>query len=266
MPAQFVVDAFCSGPFTGNPAAVVPLEDWLPDQAMQAIASQNNLSETAFFVDGDTPMLRWFTPTAEIDLCGHATLATAHVLFAELKDSRESVEFESEGGPLRVSRSGERYVLDFPEIEIVPLSLSDPEVEAAASAIGAECIGAFRSDWLVVEVADADVVRTLRPDIAAIAGLPGGDLVVTAVGDGEFDICSRAFAPGVGIPEDPVTGSVHCALVPFWSQRLAKRELLCEQASARGGVLTGRWRGADSRVDLIGACRTFLRGHIDVAA
>ncbi len=265
MPEQFVVDAFCSGPFTGNPAAVVPLEAWLPESTMQAIAAQNNLSETAFFVDGDIPELRWFTPAAEIDLCGHATLATAHVLFSELKDSRESVEFQSKGGPLRVGRAADGYALDFPEIELAPLSLDEPEVAAAAAAIGTECVGAFRADWLIVELVDADAVRGLRPNIDAIGALPGGDLVVTAPGSGEFDICSRAFAPGVGIPEDPVTGSVHCALVPFWSKRLGKPALLCEQASERGGVLTGQWRAADSRVDLIGACRTFLRGEIDVS-
>lgn len=266
MPVQYVIDAFESGAFTGNPAAVVPLEEWPEDSVLQAIAAQNNISETAYFIDrGSELELRWFSPSQEIDLCGHATLASAHAIYAELGDDRDELRFRTRGGELIVSRDGNAYAMDFPG--------SPPESEPASQELARaalESIGQERGEVLVasgyafVVLEDPAAVRTLAGDMAAIERLPGGHVYVSAPGEGEYDIVDRVFAPGVGIPEDPATGSAHCAFAPYWSERLEKTELTAFQASARGGYFTCRWREADGRVDLIGTCRTFLRGEIAV--
>lgn len=265
MYTQYVINAFEDGPFTGNPAAVVPLESWPDDSILQAIATQNNLSETAYFVDGgDRVKLRWFTPSAEIELCGHATLATAHAIFAELGDGREQLVFDTMSGELAVARDGDRYRMDFPEVR--PADVATDAVKlgahAAAGVESGEVLLAGDRVFLVLE--SAEHVRRLRPDLAAVEQLPRGDLLVSSPGADGFDIFTRMFAPGVGIPEDPATGSAHCAFAPYWCERLGRREISSFQASARGGYFACRWRPDDGRVDLTGACSTFLRGSISV--
>lgn len=262
---QFVVDAFSEGPFTGNPAAVVVLPHWLEEHAMQAIAAQNNLSETAFFVEGAPIALRWFTPTTEIDLCGHATLATAHVIFDELGDERAQLEFATASGLLGVWREGEGYAMSLPEIL---RDASEPATDlielarAAAGVANGEVLLAGGRTILVLE--DATVVANLAPDLLRVAALPGGELIVSAAGGGQSDIVARVFAPGVGIDEDPVTGAAHCALAPYWAERLGQSELTSRQLSQRGGRLGCRWQAAEGRVELSGNCRTFARSQISL--
>lgn len=264
MPVQYVINAFENGVFSGNPAAVVPLEQWPEDSVLQAIAEQNNLSETAYFIDrGDQTDLRWFTPSQEIDLCGHATLATAHAIFGELGDERDELHFQTRGGELTVSREGAGYLMDFPgappDAEPAPTGVATAALEALGQELG-DVLTA--SGYVFVVLDDPDSVRSLVPDMDAIRRIPGGHVYVSAPGDGRYDFVDRVFAPGVGIPEDPATGSAHCSFAPYWSERLGKTELTALQASARGGYFTCRWREADGRVDLIGTCRTFLRGEI----
>src|SRR5689334_16963985 len=202
----FQVDAFASKPFAGNPAAVMPLEEWLPDERLQAIAAEHNLAETAYFVPkGRDFHLRWFTPTVEINLCGHATLASAYILFNHLERSRDNVVFHTLSGPLTVARDGDRLVMDFPVRPIEPASPS--ELAPVAEAIGAK-VTDLRRGWTYLAVVESeDVVRDLKPDIAKIAALPL-DVIVTARG-AKADFVSRVFVPKFGIPEDPVTGSAH---------------------------------------------------------
>ncbi|MBJ7457619.1 MAG: PhzF family phenazine biosynthesis protein [Thermoleophilaceae bacterium] len=266
MPVQYVIDAFENGPFTGNPAAVVPLETWLDDAVLQAVAAQNNLSETAFFIDrGDEIDLRWFTPSQEIDLCGHATLASAHSIYAELGDDRDALRFQTRSGELVVSRSGKGYAMDFPADPPDAERVEDDVAAAALMSIGQSGGEVLRSAaCLFVVLEDPEEVRTLVPDFAAVDALPGGHIYLSAPGDAGFDFVDRVFAPGVGIPEDPATGSAHCAFAPYWSARLGKTELTAHQASARGGYFTCRWREQEGRVDLIGTCRTFLRGELSI--
>lgn len=262
---QYVVNAFDRGPFTGNPAAVVPLESWPDDDLLQAVGAQNNLSETAFFVpEGDGFRLRWFTPTDEIALCGHATLGAAHVIFEELGDGAESLEFSTMSGNLVVRRAERGYEMDFPAVATAPATGElESAARAAAGVESGEVLVAAGAAFLVLDGADA--VMRLEPDLAAVAELPRGDLLVSAPGDGlEYDICARMFAPGVGIPEDPATGSAHCALAPYWSSRLGKSAIRSFQASKRGGYIGCSWREDDDRVDLTGTCTTFLRGEISV--
>lgn len=264
MPVQYVIDAFENGAFTGNPAAVVPLEEWPEDQVMQAIAAQNNISETAYFIDRGAELdLRWFSPSQEIDLCGHATLASAHAIYAELGDDRAELRFQTRGGELIVARDGDAYVMDFPacppEAEPSSADVARAALESIDQEFGEVLIAA---GYAFVVLEDPTAVKTLVADMEAIERLPAGHLYVTAPGEGGYDFVDRVFAPGVGIPEDPATGSAHCAFAPYWSTRLRKAELTAFQASARGGYFTCRWREADGRVDLIGTCRTFLRGEI----
>ncbi|MFT4048363.1 MAG: PhzF family phenazine biosynthesis protein [Solirubrobacterales bacterium] len=262
MQRQFVANAFENGPFTGNPAAVVPLKRWPDDALLQAIAAQNNLSETAFFVDGEPAELRWFTPTEEIDLCGHATLATAHVLFAELEDPRERIEFETQSGRLAVTRADEGYTLDFPEALSTPAPELAEQVFAAAGVDDGEVLTAGGRVHLVLDSASA--VRRLTPDQGAVTDLPRGDLFVSAPGDSGYDLATRVFAPGVGIPEDPATGAAHCAFTPYWCARLGRETVTSWQVSSRGGFFVCRWRREEGRVDLTGSCRTFLSGEVRV--
>lgn len=266
MPRQFVINAFENGPFTGNPAAVVPLEAWPDDSLLQEIAEQNNLSETAFFVDqGEKIGLRWFTPMDEIELCGHATLASAHAIFAELGDSRDCLVFSTISGDLLVERAGEAYSMDFPEVALDTVASDDPLSEEVRVAAGVGRGEVFMGGgWCYLMVDDAETVRRLVPDLPRSALLPHGGFSIGAPGDGEADIVVRAFAPGMGIPEDPATGSVHCAFAPYWAKKLGRDELTSHQASARGGFFNCRWREADGRVDLVGRCRTFSRGEIEL--
>ena len=244
----FFVDAFAERVFEGNPAAVVPLETWLPDTAMQAMAAEHNLSETAFLVpDGAGQWhLRWFTPATEVELCGHATLATAHVLATEFGIAGP-LRFRTLSGMLRVEQEGDLYMLDFPARGAVR---AEPPAGLSA-ALGATPREVWRSrDWLCV-LDTAEEVRRLRPDHGRIAALAGGDadaaparVIVTAPGDdGVHDVVSRFFAASVGVPEDPVTGVAHTQLLPFWAARLGRRKLVCRQASRRGGTLWCELRG-----------------------
>ena len=253
----FQVDAFADAPFTGNPAAVMPLESWPEDALMQAIAAENNLAETAFTVasDGDEAdyELRWFTPTVEVNLCGHATLGSAHIL---LRGPR--IRFATRSGILTVTREEDLLALDMPACEPEPAEL--PELVQALGVSGETFLSRDGNGNAVILLADEAAVRAVQPDFAALAKLPY--LVsVTAPGDKQ-DIASRVFAAYHGIPEDPVTGSAHTALVPFWAKRLGRDRFTALQASPRSGVLHCRLEG--QRVILGGHCTTVIVGDFQL--
>jgi PhzF family phenazine biosynthesis protein len=256
----FQLDAFATERFRGNPAAVMPLAVFPPDTVLQAIAAENNLSETAFLVGGDGEYrLRWFTPTVEVPLCGHATLASAAVVLEKLEPNRRSVTFQTLSGPLTVKRSGAGYAMDFPARPTAPALTP----AALVQALGTEPreVRADPVNYLVVLESEA-AVRALAPEIAGIARLDRLGVIVTAQGASAYDCVSRYFTPARGVPEDPVTGSAHCALAPFWSERLGKPVLRAYQASRRGGELTCRVRG--ERVELEGSCVFYLEGQADI--
>ncbi|HYZ32658.1 MAG TPA: PhzF family phenazine biosynthesis protein [Crenalkalicoccus sp.] len=254
----YLVDAFADRPFAGNPAAVVPLDRWLPDALLQAMAAEHNLSETAFLVrEGAGWHLRWFTPVIEVEMCGHATLASAFVLATELGEAGPFA-FRTRSGVLGVEREGERFVLDFPAMRAVP---AEPPA-GLAEALGAAPREVWRArDWICVYDAPAQVAA-LSPDHGALAALPGGErVIVTAPGGPEgADVTSRYFAIKAGIAEDPVTGTAHVQLVPFWAARLGREALVCRQASARGGTLWCRLAG--ERVRMGGHAVLYGRGEI----
>jgi PhzF family phenazine biosynthesis protein len=256
----FQVDAFTSRRFSGNPAAVVPLASFLADSILQAIAAENNLSETAFIVpDGSDYRLRWFTPTTEVPLCGHATLASAAVVMERLETGRRRVIFHSASGPLTVNRTDAGYVMDFPARFSEPVS-SAPGLGDALGVAPVEVV-ADAINYLVL-LESAALVRGLAPDIAAIARLERRGVIVTAPGDGDYDFVSRYFAPARGVAEDPVTGSAHCALAPYWAKRLNKTAFRAFQASARGGEVICRL--AHDRVELEGTCVFYLEGQAEI--
>ena len=230
----YQVDAFTNQPFGGNPAAVMPLDAWLPDATMQAIAAENNLAETAFFVsEGEDYRLRWFTPEVEMDLCGHATLASGEIVLNHLDQRRGEVVFHTRSGPLTVSRDKDRLAMDFPAYEYQ--RADDGEIPAVAAALGAE-VQELQRGWAYIAVLkDEMAVRDLKPDMAAIKALPL-DVIATARGN-KCDIASRVFVPKYGIPEDPVTGKAHCLLVPYWCDVLGRTTLFARQVSKRGGEL-----------------------------
>ncbi|MFW6089406.1 MAG: PhzF family phenazine biosynthesis protein [Gemmatimonadota bacterium] len=272
----YQVDAFAESVFGGNPAAVCPLDDWLPDETLRAIAAENNLSETAFLLpDRDPVPLRWFTPRLEVKLCGHATLASAFVLFEFLDPGREAVHFETMSGRLGVTRAGDRLSMDFPAIGSARLEPDDVPA-ALIDGLGAEPdeVWFTDDDWNYVAVfADAATVAGLRPDFRLIESVhphgvaatgPGATGTRAAGTDGAVDIdfVSRYFVPGYGIPEDPVTGSIHCALAPYWAGRLGRERLTAHQASARGGRLDLVVAG--ERVHIEGTAVTYLTGEIVV--
>ncbi len=256
----YQIDAFTDRLFGGNPAAICPLETWLPDATMQAIAAENNLAETAFFVpDGNGYLLRWFTPSVEVDLCGHATLASGHVVLRVLAPERESVDFHTlKAGTLRVSRDGDRLVMDFPARPPAPVEPA-PGLTAALGGKPREILRA--RDHLVVYGSAAEVAA-LKPDFASLEKVDAWAVIATAPGDKGVDFVSRFFAPKQGIPEDPVTGSAHCTLVPYWAKRLGKSELDAVQISPRGGKLYCTLRG--DRVSLAGHAVLYLEGSISV--
>jgi PhzF family phenazine biosynthesis protein len=259
----YQVDAFTATRFRGNPAAVVPLEAWFPDDVLQAVAAENNLSETAFIVPG-TPddgapryHLRWFTPAVEVDLCGHATLATAYVLATCLGVAAGRIVFESRSGPLPVTREDDVFTLDFPAQLPEPVA----DATAVAAALKATPPAVLKGGpFLVAVFDDEDNVAGLSPDMAQVAALSGAiGLIATAPGR-EVDFVSRFFAPQAGIPEDPVTGSAHTVLTPYWAERLGRARLNARQISARGGDLL--CTAAGDRVHIGGRCALYLEGHI----
>ncbi|MBM3567293.1 MAG: PhzF family phenazine biosynthesis protein [Alphaproteobacteria bacterium] len=260
----YQLDAFADRLFAGNPAAVVPLDAMLDDTLMQAIALENNLAETAFFApEGEGFRLRWFTPAAEVPLCGHATLASARVVFDHLRPAAKRVDFETLSGRLTVTREdgSDLLSMDFPA---VPSQAAPPpagfEAMLGGGPIGA-CLASARN--LIAVYDRAKTVRDLAPDLGAIAKLDKQGVIVTAPGDAGFDCVSRYFAPRVGVPEDPVTGSAHCALIPYWAGRLGQRDIRAFQASARGGAVLGRHM-ENGRVRLTGRCQPYLEGTIRV--
>jgi len=253
----YQIDAFTRTPFSGNPAAVCPLDTWLDDATMQNIAAENNLAETAFIVPRDEGYdLRWFTPAVEVDLCGHATLAAAYVVLNHLQPDLDSISFETKSGKLVVTRDGERLSMDFPTRAPTPIPVSD----ALSDALGLAPSEVHLSRDVLAVYEDEATVRTLSPDYTRLLALDEGfGVIVTAKGD-TVDFVSRFFAPKAGIDEDPVTGSAHCTLVPFWAERLGRSELVAHQISPRGGELHCEHRG--ERVIISGHCVLFLTGSI----
>lgn len=255
----YQADAFAEERFTGNPAAVVPLKRWLSDDLMQKIALENNLSETAFFIpEGENFAIRWFTPAAEVRLCGHATLATSHVIFNHLEYKREEILFSSKSGQLRVMKDGDLLVLDFPADDFAA-SPTPVGLEEALGEIPTEVYKGITDYLLVFE--SQEIIEALKPDLRKIAALPIRGLICTAPGK-DVDFVSRFFAPAVGVDEDPVTGSAHTTLTPYWSQRLGKQAMNAIQLSKRKGIL--RCEMAGERVHIAGKAVTYLVGNIFV--
>lgn len=265
------IDAFARRPFEGNPAAIIPLTDWPDDATLQAIAAENNLSETAYTerLGEGRYRLRWFTPAQEVPLCGHATLAAAHYLYTEKNESSPSIVFETMSGPLEVAREGEGYAMSFPADPPTPAGA----IDGLAEAMGAAPAEVLRGQYIMAVYRSAEDVAALAPDPSALMRLAAREgglvacVIATAPGgaahDGApVDFVSRFFAPSQGIPEDPVTGSAHCMLAPFWAERLGKSELVGFQASARGGLVACQTRG--DRVRLRGRAVTYLRGEIAI--
>ncbi len=258
----YQVDAFAERLFEGNPAAVVPLPSWLDDELLQAIAAENNLSETAFVVAGQGHWeLRWFTPRAEVDLCGHATLATAHVLFNHLGCPPGRIEFHTRSGRLHVEQASAGLRLDFPAIVPVPLPMHSAAAEGLLQGLGAKPEQLLAAPDYIAVFADQASVASLEPDFARLAGLDRRGVIATAPGD-HHDFASRCFYPKLGVNEDPVTGSAHCKLTPYWAERLGRSDLQARQISARGGTLVCQLRG--DRVWLIGQAVDYLQGEIKI--
>ncbi len=252
----YQVDAFSSQVFAGNPAAICPLEEWLPDDQMQAIAGENNLSETAFFVrEGDGYALRWFTPAVEVDLCGHATLASAFIILNDLTPSANSVRFQTKSGTLVVNREGDLFSMDFPSRPPAECDVHPKLVQALGG--GPQTVLAAR-DYLVVYASEEEV-RKLEPNMQSLAEVDKFAVIVTAPGK-DVDFVSRFFAPAKGVPEDPVTGSAHTTLIPYWSKRLGKTKLHAYQVSKLGGELWCEDRG--DRVTMSGKAARFMEGTI----
>lgn len=253
---QYQVDAFTTQIFGGNPAAVCPLDTWLADDLLQAVAAENNLSETAFFVPTKNGFhLRWFTPVAEVKLCGHATLATAHVLFEILGYAKASIAFETCSGILNVTRNGSMLAMDFPAAHAQ--SCTPPD--ALLAGLGVHAVEIFAEDDYFVVVDSEESVRAIQPDFAKLAELDLRGVCVTAHGR-DVDFVSRFFAPKFGIPEDPVTGSTHCVLAPYWAKSLNKSILSARQISKRGGDIRCELKG--DRVTLGGYAVTFMEAEI----
>jgi len=253
------IDAFSNGPFTGNPAAVIVLEDWLSDELMQQIAEENNLAETAFVVPrAEYFDIRWFTPTVEVRLCGHATLASAFVLFESMDRSISKIRFESKSGALYVSRNDDMLTLDFPTDEIYKL---DEIPNGLPEALGHEIDELWRGqDDLLAICNSEEVVQGLRPDFKLLSQIESRGVIVTARGENEYDFVSRGFFPQSGIDEDPATGSAHTTLTPFWSKRIGKNEMSAKQLSKRGGYFYCKNNG--NRTLISGKCTKYLEGTI----
>ncbi len=259
MTKYYIIDAFADKLYTGNPAGVCLLDAWLPDDVMQSVAAENNLAETAFVVrQGEAYGLRGFTPGVEIDLCGHATLASAYALYNFTADKPERVRFETKSGVLTVTKRDELYELDFPAR--MPSKIdATPQM---AEAVGAKVLEAHMSRDMLLLLESELHVRELRPNLDLVGKIPGCfAVIVTAKGD-EADFVSRFFAPSAGIPEDPVTGSAHSTLIPFWSERLGKTRMLARQLSKRGGTLHCEHSG--ERVKISGKAALYLQGELNI--
>lgn len=259
----YQVDAFTSTLFKGNPAAVVPLEKWIDDALMQQLAMENNLAETVFFVpsekEGADFDIRWFTPEVEINLCGHATLASAFVLYTELGFKKPSIVFSSKSGLLTVEKNGFSYEMDFPSWK--PERITDyPDGMSAILGVK-EILGAYQYRDLLIEVATEEEVLNAKPDFTALKKT-GQMLILTAKGK-TVDFVSRFFAPSAGIDEDPVTGSAHSQLIPFWSEKLNKKRMTAKQLSKRGGDLVCEQKSAE-RVMMGGECVFYMKGEFEV--
>ena len=253
----YQIDAFTTELFKGNPAAVCPLEKWLPDELMQSIATENNLSETAFIVPrGNDFELRWFTPVSEIPLCGHATLACAYVLFECLGYNQSAVTFHSMSGALMVKREGKKFVLDFPS-EMPQQIESSERLQQALKINPVEVYAGKRK--LMAVLKNESEVRNVAPDFRLIKELPNEGVIITAHGD-EVDFVSRFFVPKMGIDEDPVTGSSHTLLTPFWGKQLNKTEMTALQVSSRGGALICRLK--NDRVEMVGDAILYMKGEL----
>ena len=255
----YQVDAFTSEVFKGNPAAVCPLEEWLPDKTMQEIAKENNLSETAFFINKkDTFDIRWFTPVSELDLAGHPTLATAHVIIRELNFKLDKIIFNTKiGDILTVTIEKNLFIMNFPSR---PPELEN-NIDSVAEALGKKPKFLLRHRDALAVFDNEEDIRSISPNMEKLKELDCPAVIVTAPGN-KVDFVSRNFAPKLGIPEDPVTGSAHCELIPYWSKILNKKELLAHQISERGGKLYCTHN--EDRVTIGGEAVTFLRGEIDI--
>jgi len=255
----FQVDAFTSETFGGNPAAVVPLDSWLADDVMQKIAAENNLSETAFFVkEADAYHIRWFTPAVEVDLCGHATIATSHVIFDCLKAPTEFIKFHSDkSGELGVQKVDDKLVLDFPSYPVTKIE-HIAELSVAMGEVPAQMWETQGNMVMLTYESEMDI-RRLKPDMNALLDVPYEEVIATAPGD-DSDFVSRMFAPRIGIPEDPVTGAIHCSLIPYWADRLSKEKLFARQVSKRGGELFCELAG--DRVKIGGQASLYMKGKI----
>jgi predicted PhzF superfamily epimerase YddE/YHI9 len=252
----FQVDAFSKNVFGGNPAAICPLNSWLPDATLQSIANENNLAETAYFVKtGERYHLRWFTPAIEMDLCGHATLASAFVLFEQLCYGKDTIFFDTKSGELVVKRDGDLLVMDFPSRPPRPVT-PDPGLVAAMGGKPREVL-ASRDYFLVYDTEEE--VLALQPDMTGLTKLDKPTFIATAPGN-DCDFVSRFFAPKLGVPEDPVTGSAHCTLIPYWAEKLGKNTLHARQVSARRGELFCKLAG--DRVEMAGHAALYLKGTI----
>ncbi|MFT5612630.1 MAG: PhzF family phenazine biosynthesis protein [Polaribacter sp.] len=254
----YQIDAFANNVFEGNPAAVIALTEWLDDSLMQSIAAENNLAETAFFVKEEAGFrIRWFTPAVEVDLCGHATLASAYVLYQKLAYKGASLTFNSRSGPLTISQDAGRYVMDFPTQACQPCEVPNGLVEALACEVNT-CFN--NEDYLVVLDTEQELLN-LQPDFSRLAELDLRGVIVTAPSL-KYDFVSRFFAPNVGINEDPVTGSAFTKLIPYWAQRLGKDMLSAKQVSQRGGEVFCQMRG--DRVLIAGSAVSYLQGCIEI--
>ncbi len=254
----YQVDAFTDQVFGGNPAAVVPLDHWLTDAELQNIAMENNLSETAFFIpEGNSYHIRWFTPDVEVNLCGHATLATSHVLFRHLGYTGSQLQFRSRSGDLTVRKANDRYILNFPSDKPV----FQTTVGGVSEYFHRDPVAVLKgsADYLFV-FEDEQFIRNAIPNLYAIKKLDAEGVIITAPGRDGIDFVSRFFAPQLGIPEDPVTGSAHTVLVPYWAGRLQKKEFLAHQVSKRGGELVCKY--LEERCEIAGSAKTYLEGTI----
>jgi len=255
----YQVDAFTNKIFKGNPAAVFSLNEWVSDDLMQAIAEENNLSETVFFVKNESQFeIRWFTPSCEVDLCGHATLAAAHIIFSELNYATNSIEFSSKRGILTVYKNQDWYTLNFPADKVEKIETS----KLLNKALNVPILNCFKfTHKLLVEVENEEIIKNLHPNFNLLLQLNEDDIIVTSKGK-TVDFVSRFFAPKIGINEDPVTGSAHSMLIPFWAQKLQKNEMVALQLSKRGGYLKCNFLG--ERVEMSGQAITYLKGKLTI--